>query len=119
MRTLALMAALISLTCEGCGSSSEALPPSPPVPVKGKITYRGKPLPKGEITLTPTDGGQQARGTIQPDGTFVLRTFQGDDGALIGVHAVTVTGTDRPLTLKKDAHVRVIEGTSDYVIDLK
>jgi hypothetical protein len=119
MRALAVMAALISLLCQGCGSSSGALPASPPVPVKGKITYRGIPLPKGEITLTPTDGGQPARGTIQPDGAFVLKTFQDDDGALIGVHAVAVTGTDRPLALKKEAHVRVTEGKSDYVIDLK
>ncbi len=119
MRLLATLATLVSLVCYGCGSPSEALAPSPPVPVKGKVTYRGKPLSKGEITLMPTDGGQQARGTIQSDGTFVLRTFKDEDGALIGVHAVSVTGTDQPLQLKKETHVRVVEGKSDYVIDLK
>ncbi len=37
------------------------------------------------------DGGQPARGEIQPDGTFVLTTNTLGDGATVGINRVRVT----------------------------
>ena len=118
MRPLATAAVLLSVLARGCGSE-QALPVSPPVPVKGRVTYRGKPLAKGTITFEPTDGGREARGTIGPDGTFVLTTNQEGDGALIGVHRVAVSDADPPIRTKKDVHVRVTTDRTEYAVDLK
>ena len=117
MRVLTVLVALFSLLCHGCGSSP-ALAVAQPVPVKGKITYRGKPLTQGQITLDPTDGGPDAKGKIEPDGRFTLTTHQEGDGAIIGVYRVVVSDVNPPLQTKKDAHVRVTEGQVEYLIDL-
>jgi hypothetical protein len=106
------------MLCHGCGSSP-TLPIAQPVPVKGRITYRGKPLNQGSITLEATDGGRDAKGKIEPDGSFTLTTNQDGDGAIIGVYRVVVTDTNPQVQTKKDAHVRVTEGQAEYVIDLK
>jgi hypothetical protein len=87
--------------------------------VKGRVTYRGKPLTKGSITFEPTDGGREARGTIGPDGTFVMTTDQDGDGALIGVHRVSVADAGQTLRTRKDVHVRVTADRSDYVVDFQ
>ncbi len=117
-RVLAIFAALAVLSCHGC-DSNPSLPPALPVPVKGKITYRGKPLTRGKIVLEPTDGGRDATGKIQPDGRFVMTTNQESDGAKVGVYRVVVAETDPQVQVKKEAHVRVTEGQTEYVIDLK
>ncbi len=60
------------------------------VPVEGKVLYRGKPLEFGSVLFQPASG-QPARGKIQPDGTFVLSTFDEGDGAMIGKNQVRIT----------------------------
>lgn len=45
-----------------------------------------RPLAKqGEV-----NAGKPALGRIQSDGTFVLRTYAEDDGAVVGTHLITV-----------------------------
>ena len=105
------------LGCES-GSPPIALNASV-VPVKGKLSHRGKPVTQGQIVLEPTDGGRDAKGEIRPDGTFVLSTFGDQDGALIGVHRVAITGADRALPTRKDPHITITRGKTDYEIDLK
>ena len=61
------------------------------VPVKGKVTYKGKPLTEGEIVFEPDNSGREAHGSIQPDGSFELTTFKTGDGAVPGTHRVAVT----------------------------
>ena len=69
----------------GCGSGK------PPVaPVSGKVVYQGKPLKFGQVFFHP-EAGTQGRGTIQPDGTFTLTTYQDQDGAQIAMHKVRIT----------------------------
>ena len=114
---LVLISLAAMLGCES-GATPVALNASV-VPVKGKISHRGKPVTKGQIVLEPTDGGRDAKGEIQPDGTFVLSTFGDDDGALIGVHHVAITGADRALPTRKDPHITITQGKNDYAIDLK
>jgi len=87
------------------------------VPVKGKVTFKGQPLPKGVIKFKPVDIGRVASGPIQHDGTFVLTTFKEGDGAAIGLNQVSISGTGtgakeiipkkylQPLTSKLEAEV--------------
>ena len=80
MRKAAGLAALVLVPFFGCGSDM-----SPgdgmTVPVKGKVTYKGEPLSQGEVVFEP-DGGREAYGWVQLDGTFELTTFKQGDGAL-------------------------------------
>ena len=46
------------------------------VPVKGKVTYRGKPVPNGTINFIP-DEQRTSYAEIQPDGTYSLLAFPG------------------------------------------
>ena len=68
----------------GCGPSR-----SETAPVTGKVTFHGNPVPEGTIAFYP-ENGRFATGRIQPDGTYVLTTFEEGDGALTGNHVVMI-----------------------------
>jgi hypothetical protein len=74
-------------------------------PVRGTVTFPdGEPLPGGRVILLSTDqGGIQARAKITDAGTFVLGTYEKDDGAVAGRHLVGVLpprdGYDGPPTV--------------------
>src|SRR5205807_750630 len=84
---LTLASAFLSLT--GCGSTNAGMA-GKIVPVKGIVTYRGKPVVKGTVRFEP-DAGREAEGPIRADGTFVLTTFVSGDGAITGSHRVAVS----------------------------
>ncbi|WP_437203770.1 hypothetical protein [Planctomicrobium sp. SH664] len=63
-------------------------------PVKGKVTFNGKPLPMGTVIFTPNQDGPYATGEIAEDGTFVMTTFKPGDGALVGSHSVMINAVD-------------------------
>ena len=74
--------------------------PEPTYHVAGKVLLDGKPLSiPGTIgtvlfTSSPNGEGQHgytARGIIQKDGSYHLSTFAEADGAVAGLHRVTVT----------------------------
>ena len=63
-------------------------------PVSGKVVFAdGTPFTAGVVEFSSTDPaskGQNARGKIQPDGTFTLTTFRENDGAVAGEHRAIV-----------------------------
>lgn len=71
----------------GCGEQIEK---KPTAPVKGIVTFEGKPLETGEVVFFPDSGEQIAHGKIQPDGSFELTTYDEGDGAFPGKHTVTI-----------------------------
>ena len=77
----------------GCEQSPYEL-----VPVRGTITIEGQPLSAGRVMFAPIargdglDAGKPAFGNLQPDGSFVLSTYQDNDGAIAGDHWVTIFG---------------------------
>ena len=82
--------AVMSLAwASGCGSGSNGL-----AVVKGKVAYKGKPVPNGTVNFNPMDGNKpSASGKIQPDGSYTLETFLGNrpsPGAVIGQHKVVI-----------------------------
>jgi hypothetical protein len=88
------MAALVALS--GCHESPYEL-----ARVRGTVTIDSQPLTFGRVMFAPTakgdgiDAGKPALGPLQPDGTFVLTTYQDGDGAVVGDHWVTVIGGGR------------------------
>jgi hypothetical protein len=130
MRTgasLVVLAALILSNCWGCGSDSSHYVGAT-VPVKGKVTYKGKPLTEGQIVFEPDNSGREAHGSIQPDGTFELSTFAKGDGAVPGTHRFAVTSgkigkqvvpVKYQNTSSSKTEVEVAEGKSEYMVDFK
>ena len=70
----------------GCGRPAYQLETAP---VHGKVTLDGEPLPSGYVVV-PTARGRMASGAIQPDGSFVLTTYDEGDGVQVGTHPVVV-----------------------------
>ncbi len=97
-RALGVLCALAALGfvagCGGPASSGAKL-----VPVSGKVTYKGKPLAKGRVSLMPLKPGNTASGDIV-DGAFKLSTYQRDDGAPPGQYKVSVTAWEKEPTME-------------------
>ncbi|MGC8638300.1 MAG: hypothetical protein ACP5XB_00300 [Isosphaeraceae bacterium] len=87
-----VLASVLLIPVSGCGIAGSATPPTL-IPVKGKVTYKGKPLTKGVVKFEPDGFGRKANGQIQSDGTFVLTTAKEGDGVVAGHHQVSITGT--------------------------
>jgi hypothetical protein len=66
--------------------------------VQGKVNYKGEPLKFGTVSFVPDiskgTNGPIATGNIKSDGTYILSTDEGGDGALVGHHKVSIVGLD-------------------------
>ena len=80
---------LMGLTCillSGCNSGPKV------APVRGRVTYNGKPVTGGKIMFYP-EHGRPSLGTIAEDGTYSLTNKVAGDGAQVGQHKVTIEST--------------------------
>ncbi|MBU6172675.1 MAG: hypothetical protein KGQ60_02670 [Planctomycetes bacterium] len=78
---LVLGALLMSIGCGGGGPEV--------VPVKGIVTFKGKPIGKINVMFVPSDlKGQIAEGTTNAEGKFELQTLEPGDGATVGNYKV-------------------------------
>jgi hypothetical protein len=68
----------------GCGPSRPRT-----VPVSGRVTWQGRPVVDGIVVFYPATG-RPATGIIAADGTYRLRTFDPNDGVVLGKHCVTI-----------------------------
>ncbi len=91
------LAAVLAGACWGCGPAGSGRPPDL-IPVKGTVSYKGKPLTKGTIKFEPDGYGRPARGQLQADGSFVLTTAKDGDGVVPGEHRVTITSLEKGLS---------------------
>lgn len=69
----------------GCRSN-----PPQAVPVSGVVTLDGKPLAGAAITFMPVEGGCFGLGYTNENGEFTIGTFADTDGALVGVHRISI-----------------------------
>ncbi|NOX99156.1 MAG: DUF4198 domain-containing protein [Verrucomicrobia bacterium] len=80
----------LALLCfAGCGDPGFSL-----VPVSGIITLNGKPLANASVVFSPASGqaGPSSVGTTDGQGQYQLTTLdQGETGAVLGSHRVTIT----------------------------
>jgi hypothetical protein len=64
--------------------------------VHGTVTLDGKPLSSAKVMFAPVEiagnvnPGKPAFGLIQNDGSFVLTTYEMNDGAIVGEHWVSI-----------------------------
>jgi hypothetical protein len=89
LATLWLLPAALALLA-GCDSGDR----QKTAVVKGKVTYRSKPVAGGTVTFVPDAGGPPATGEIKPDGTFTLTTYKSGDGAVLGKHKVFIAAME-------------------------
>jgi hypothetical protein len=89
----ALLPAALGLLAGGCGGRPAA-PGLTTAPVTGRVVFAsGQPMTGGEVEFQSVEEPRTARGVIQADGSFTLRTFAGNDtvaGAVPGPHRVTI-----------------------------
>jgi hypothetical protein len=124
--------AVIVVLVVGCSAS---MPPPPKTsPARGKIVgTAGEPLQYVVVNLEPLNqtAGGPAQGVVKENGTFVLRTFHPEDGALPGKYKVWLEPS--PMAPKKaspipakyqspeesDVTVLITEGDNDLSIKLR
>lgn len=56
----------------------------------GTLTYQGKPLAGYLVSFQPADASRTATGVTSAEGKFVLGTNEPEDGAVPGMHSVSV-----------------------------
>lgn len=92
MRRTLVVLSMVAAGLAGCGSSNGLNLGR----VHGKVTFKGEPVPFGQIMFMPDSGkgtnGPPAMGSISKDGTYSLSTEESGDGAVVGVHKVSITG---------------------------
>jgi hypothetical protein len=123
MTTRACLPALLLglLLLPGCGQPALA-------PVKGLVSCNGKPVASATITFAPVPKdkddrhpGKAATGFSDAQGNYVLSTFKNFDGALVGVHQVTVSLDDTNparCVRMKTLLLEVKPGANDLKIEL-
>jgi len=73
----------VAVMLSGCGDAGPKR-----YPVRGRVTYEGKPVTTGNVTFVP-EHGPMAGGTIGPDGSYTLQ-------AVAGTHRVAVKAVPAP-----------------------
>jgi len=78
----------------GCGRSRLDT-----VPLSGKVTYQGSPIPWGSVSFQPTDpkAGRPAMADINVDGSYEVATLEHDAGLMAGEYKVSVYAAKTPL----------------------
>jgi hypothetical protein len=85
-------AVLLAAGCllPGCNRSND----SATYPVRGSVSYQGKPLPGASVTFMADGASRAAVGKTDAAGHFQLTTFEENDGAVPGTHVVTIKKYD-------------------------
>ena len=90
MGALGIVAVALGGAAIGCGSTGPGM-----AQVTGKVTYQGKPVPKGLVSFVATGpDGRNATGQIDESGNYRLQTENPGDGALTGDYNVSISARD-------------------------
>jgi hypothetical protein len=111
-----LFAALASIAVFGCSDGRPSR-----VPVSGQVLIDGQPLKYGSVRFTP-DNARMSGGLLDAEGRFSLSCFERNDGAVIGVHRVTIAAgeTLSPTKVRWHAPKKYSDlGTSGLVQEIK
>jgi len=78
---------VVVFTLPGCSRSDQF----ETARVHGTVTLDRKPYTQGgSVNFQPERSGKMATGQIESDGTYTLSTYSSGDGAIVGMHKVTV-----------------------------
>ncbi len=83
------MAATLTVIIGGCSGPTPAGPK--PIPASGKVTYKNLPVEGATVSFLGDGKIPPAMALTDSSGEFILTTSRSGDGAVPGVHRVTVT----------------------------
>jgi len=80
----------VGVVATGCSGGGPAV-----APVTGTVTLDGQPLANASVTFQPiaegsVDAGPASTATTDAQGAFVLKTAEGEEGAVVGKHRIMV-----------------------------
>jgi len=110
-------AAAVCAMLAGCGGSGYKL-----VPVSGKVTLNGKPVPDAHVSFEPRAVGPGCYGKTDGEGRFTLQSVLDDKpGAVPGTHVVRITtaregnpSDDAAETVGEVAPQRFLDGSESF-----
>src|SRR5688500_1432938 len=85
---------ILAAICSSTGCAQSDRPAT--FPVRGKVTYQGRPVTGASVAFLAPGAPRLAVGTTDGAGNYRLTTFESGDGAIAGTHVVTVR---KPLTI--------------------
>jgi hypothetical protein len=97
-----------------CGGPSEERVPVHPT--SGKVTFEGKPLPGALVLLRRPDPDPKVpspTATTTADGSFILHTYEPDDGAPAGDYLVAISTA--PTATKSGPSLKKVERPIDHL----
>ena len=99
-RACLVLAAGVAVLVLGCGRSRLDT-----IPVSGKVTYKGNPLPWGNVTFMPKNRKEcrPALADIKSNGSYQVATLEHDVGLMAGDYMVSVYAPKTPLFVPSDA----------------
>lgn len=89
-RPACLFSIMLGLLIQGCGDAP-APNRDPVFPVRGMVTYKGRPVVGADVTFICQEKDRGAFGRTDSKGSFQLTTFGANDGAVAGKHTVIVS----------------------------
>ena len=89
IRALVLTLVLTTPFLVGCGGGASGRPDLHKV--TGTVTFKGSPVEGANVTFSSATSPRSATGATDASGKFSLTTFDTNDGAVVGEHAVTIT----------------------------
>ena len=93
MKSRAFLFSVILVAIAGCGGEDGPVA----YPVKGMVTFQGKPVTQGSILFTSTNPELPgANGRLGADGSYQLTTREQGDGAAAGEYKVIIRAFDGP-----------------------
>ncbi len=101
---------VVALSLAGCGTGVDFKT----VPAGGTLTMDGAPVEGAGVMFMSKEGNRVAEGKTDASGNFTLKTVVGKimlDGAIVGVHKVSVSKTEN--TGKGFEGAAKVEGESD------
>jgi hypothetical protein len=85
---------ILLVALAGCsGSSLEST-------VTGQVSLDGSPIGPGTVVFAPTDGGKPANGSIESDGSYMLKTSR-ESGLAAGKYRAAVSIREMPQNVKR------------------
>jgi len=91
-----MVSAVVLTLLAGACSSQPTEARKPVHPVRGKVLYKGQPAKGAFVLFAPLNEPAEnpdprPRGTVAEDGSFVLGTYESEDGAPAGEYTVAIT----------------------------
>lgn len=94
VRFVFLFGVALSVLPLGCGGSGGTVNVGTLYPVTGKVILPGgKPLSTGRVEFVPVKGGPSIFGDLESDGSFKLKTGDGQEGAPSGDYKIRLEPT--------------------------